>query len=281
MDFLQILILALVQALTEFLPVSSSGHLVLASEFFGWVYQGLAFDVALHVGTLAAVAIYFRRDLASLAVQGLKWRPGAPLDADQRLLVALAIGTIPGGIAGLAMGEEGAMIVRQLPVIAAALIVFGLLLGWADRRARASRTEDDYHAPASAVFGDIGFFTAFLIGCAQALALIPGTSRSGVTMTAALLLGLSRAGAARYAFLLSVPIMILAGLHGAWELVRSGEGVHWGDFALGMVISAAAGVVVIHFFLRVLRRVGTAPFVIYRVALGAFVLVWVALKLGE
>src|SRR5690606_17741819 len=131
MDVVQILLLALIQALTEFLPVSSSGHLVLASLVFGWSYQGIAFDLALHVGTLLAVLLYFRRDVAALRRATLAWRPGQPLQARQRLAFGLALGTIPGAVAGALLGNAGALLLRHPLLIAANLVVFGLLLGWA------------------------------------------------------------------------------------------------------------------------------------------------------
>ncbi len=279
MAFLHILILALVQALTEFLPVSSSGHLVLASLFLGWDYQGLAFDLALHFGTLMAVLIYFRADFLALLVEVLRWRPGLPLTPAQRLAFGLALSTVPAAIVGLAMGEAGANLLRHPLTIGFCLVFFGILLGLADRRSRGDATSSasadaDFVAGANAVFGHMSLRQAALIGCAQALALIPGTSRSGVTMTAGLFLGLTRAAAARYSFLMSAPVMVLASAHGLMELLLSKQQVVWSDFGLGALISALAGVVVIHGFLKIIRRVGVMPFVIYRMILGVSVLIW-------
>jgi undecaprenyl-diphosphatase len=279
LEFLHILILALVQALTEFLPVSSSGHLVLASLFLGWDYQGLAFDLALHFGTLLAVLVYFRSDFLALLLEVLRWRPGHVLNPMQRLALGLALSTVPAAIVGLAMGEAGANLLRHPLTIGFCLVLFGILLGLADRNARGNgvrqvAADADFVEGANAVFAHMSLRQAFLIGCAQALALIPGTSRSGVTMTAGLFLGLTRAAAARYSFLMSAPVMVLATAHGVMELVLSEERVVWGDFALGALISAIAGVVVIHGFLKIIRRIGVMPFVIYRVALGLGVLVW-------
>jgi undecaprenyl-diphosphatase len=273
MDLLQILLLALVQALTEFLPVSSSGHLVLASLLLGWDYQGIAFDLALHAGTLLAVVLYFRSDVMAIVRATLAWRPGVVLSPVQRLAFGLALGTIPGGLAGLALGDAGAMWLRDPLFIAANLVVFGVLLGLASRWAPAP-TELNSGGDADQVFATMSFRHAFLIGCAQALALMPGVSRSGITMTAALLLGWNRVAAARYAFLLSIPIMVLAAGYEGVQLVRSGEAVAWGDFALGTAVSALAGLGVIHVFLGVLRRIGVGPFVVYRLLLGVGVAAW-------
>jgi len=276
MEFLHILVLALVQALTEFLPVSSSGHLVLASELLGWEYQGLAFDLALHFGTLIAIMVYFRRDVQELIVETLRWRPGVPLNESQRLAFGIALGTIPAGLAGLALGDRGAMLLRHPLMIAANLVVFGALLWFADLHSRrhAAKADAEPTAPSGSRFPGIGFGKAFLIGCAQALALMPGTSRSGATMTAGLLLGLDRNRAARYSFLLSIPVMVLATAHAAWEMRDATATLAWGDFLLGAGISAVAGWLVIRFFLETIRRVGVAPFAIYRFALAAVVVAW-------
>ena len=296
MDVIQILILALVQALTEFLPISSSGHLVLASYFLGWEYQGIAFDLALHFGTLLAVLGYFRRDLGALVHEALRWRPGRPMNPMQRLGFGLGLSTIPAVIVGASMGDAGALLLRHPLVIAANLIVFGLLLGWADRRIRDTRlrrpgldqcrgrqdagsdqqatADADFVEDANAVFSRLTLRQAWWIGCAQALALVPGTSRSGITLTAGLMLGLTRAAAARYSFLMSVPVMVLALVHSGWEMRHETAPIAWGEFALGAAVSCVAGIGVIHVFLGVIRRVGVQPFVIYRVLLGVFVGFW-------
>ena len=268
MEVLHILILALIQALTEFLPISSSGHLVLASLFFGWQYQGLAFDLALHFGTLMAVLIYFRSDFIGIVHALLGWRLGTALTPMQRLGLGLALSTIPAVVVGATMGDAGALLLRHPLLIAANLIGFGLLLYWAERRA-ARRAADINPALA-----DVSLRQALLIGVAQALALVPGTSRSGITLTAGLFLGLDRTTAARYSFLMSAPVTALAIAHSLWEISRAPEPVAWGEFALGALVSFVAGLGVIHFFLGVLRRIGVQPFVLYRVLLGAFVVYW-------
>lgn len=281
MDVIQIVVLALVQALTEFLPISSSGHLVLAAYFLGWEYQGIAFDLALHFGTLLAVLLYFRKDLLAILFEVLRWRPGQRMNPMQRLGVGLALSTVPAVIVGAAMGDAGALVLRHPLLIAANLVVFGLLLGVADRKVRDVRFQQatadaDFVENANAVFSRMTLKQALLIGCAQALALVPGTSRSGITLTAGLFLGMTRAAAARYSFLMSVPVMVLAITHSLWELLRAEHAapIAWGDFALGALVSGVAGLGVIHVFLGVIRRVGVQPFVIYRVLLGVFIAFW-------
>ncbi|MCX7557500.1 undecaprenyl-diphosphate phosphatase [Xanthomonadaceae bacterium JHOS43] len=273
MDFLHILILALLQALTEFLPISSSGHLVLASELFGWDYQGLSFDLALHFGTLLAVLVYFRRDVWELVRETLAWRPGQRFTPTQRLASGITLATIPAGLAGLALGDAGAMVMRHPVFIAVNLIVFGVLLWLADRRSRRTSPDASTAANVGEEFNRLTLPRAVLIGCAQALALMPGVSRSGATMTAGLFLGLDRARAARFSFLLSIPVMVLATAHAVWE-TRHAPLAGIGDMLLGAAIAAVAGWFVIHFFLGVIRRIGTGPFVLYRVLLGVFVLGW-------
>ena len=269
MDFLQILILALVQALTEFLPISSSAHLFLVGEWLGWGYQGLIFDLGLHLGTLVAVLIYFRKDWLELARAAIAWRPGRPLDADQRTLLGLTLATIPGGIAALLMGDANAVALRNYLVIGITQIVFGTLLLMAFARAStATRGERS-----------LSVRDAVLIGCAQALALIPGVSRSGITMSAGLLLGLEREAAARFSFLLAVPITAAAALHGVLEMLRGDGTTDPQSFWIGAVISAFAGYACIHFFLSIIRRLGVLPFFIYRIVLGVVLLVLFALSI--
>lgn len=263
MDFLSILILALIQALTEFLPISSSAHLYLVGDLVGSGYQGIVFDLGLHLGTLAAVLVYFRRDWITLLRAALQWRPGQPLDREQRMLLGLALATIPGGVAALALGDEGAMALRNFLVIGITQIVFGTLLWYAFARAASSEREER----------SLSLRDAVLIGVAQAVALVPGVSRSGITMTAGLLLGLERVAAARFSFLLAVPITAAAALHGVLELRHGNGGVDAGSFWLGAAISAVGGYLCIQFFLGMIRRIGVLPFFLYRVALGVVLLV--------
>lgn len=262
MDHLHAIALALLQGFTEFLPISSSAHLILLPRLLGWEDQGLAFDVAVHVGTLSAVVLYFRRELLPMARDWGRSLITCQQTQDSRLAWAVLWGTIPVGIAGLAFKGYIEAELRSELVIAAATIGFGLLLWWADARGRGSRNE--YH---------LGWRDILIIGIAQALALIPGTSRSGATMTAGLMLGLSRESAARFSFLLSIPVIVLAGGLKGLDLIKEAVSVDWGAMLIGVVTSAITAYVCIHFFLKVLERIGMLPFVIYRMALGGVLLV--------
>ncbi len=258
MDPLQAVVLALIQGLTEFLPISSSAHLALFPRLAGVADQGLAFDVAVHVGTLAAVCWYFRGELRDL----LRPAAGDPLTpARRRLAGCVVLGTVPVAVAGLLMHDEVATLLRSVNVIAWASIGFGLLLWAADRYG--PRRRDEY---------SVGWRDALLVGLAQALALIPGTSRSGVTMTAALALGLDARAAARFSFLLSIPVIALAGGYETLKLVRDPVPVDWAAMLLGVSVAAASAYACIRVFLALLERIGFLPFVIYRVVLGVALL---------
>lgn len=265
MDFAQILILALLQGVTEFLPISSSAHLILAPVVSDWEDQGLGFDLAVHLGTLVAVVVYFRHDLRRLASDWARSVLTRERTGDSRLAWAILWGTAPTGLAGLIFHDWIEAELRSAPVIMVTTILFGLLLGWAYLHCRGSSDE-----------ASISIKTALIIGCAQALALIPGTSRSGITITAALILGLAPTSAARFSFLLAIPITALAILLQAWELLTSDQSVAWGAFALAAAISAAAAFLCIHYFLAWLTRWGLMPYVAYRLLLGAGLaaLVW-------
>ncbi len=262
MDWLQAAVLALVQGLTEFLPISSSAHLILVPRLLGWPDQGLAFDVAVHVGTLSAVLSYFRRELVVLTCDwGLsvvqRQRVG-----ESRLAWAILWGTVPVGLAGLLLGDWIENSLRGPLVIATATLFFGLLLWWSD--ARGARERDEH----SLAWRDV-----VIIGCAQALALIPGTSRSGITITAGLALGLDRQAAARFSFLLSIPVIVLAGGLKTLELIQHGNSIDWSTLALGVVLAGVSAYACIHAFLRLLERVGMLPFILYRLALGIGLLI--------
>lgn len=264
-DYLHALWLALLQGFTEFLPISSSGHLILLPALLSWNDQGLAFDVAVHVGTLVAVMVYFRDDVSRICIDWLRSITGGPATPYSRLAWAIGFATIIVGIAGLLLE---AFIVRHLRVpvpVAVATIFFGLLLWWADRAG--SRQRD---------IEQIQWRDVLMIGLAQALALIPGTSRSGVTITMGLAMGLTREAAARFSFLLAIPVIILAGVWQTRELVVRGESVNWGVLVFGSVVSAITAYLCIHWFLHFLRRFSMFPFVLYRLALG-IVLLWVFL----
>ncbi|WJW75369.1 undecaprenyl-diphosphate phosphatase [Thiohalobacter sp. IOR34] len=261
MELIQIISLALLQGLTEFLPISSSAHLILVPQLLGWPDQGLAFDVAVHIGTLAAVVFYFRQELGRMLGDWLGSLAGRGLTADARLAWAVGFGTIPVGLAGLLFKDVIETSLRSPLVIAATTVGFGLLLGWADHAG--SRRRDEH---------SIGWKDVLLIGVAQAVALIPGTSRSGITMTAGLLAGLSREAAARFSFLLSIPVILLAGGLETRELLASPVPVDWTALSLGAALSALSAYLCIHFFLKLLARIGFMPFVVYRLLLGAVLL---------
>lgn len=256
MDWLQTVLLALLQGLTEFLPISSSAHLILVPVITGWPDQGLAFDVAVHVGTLLAVVIYFRRDIIDLFSGWMRSLTGGGLDRDGRLAWAVLFGTIPVGLVGVLFASFISTSLRGPLVIAAATIVFALLL-WVADRMRGARDEHS-----------INWKDVFVIGVAQAVALIPGTSRSGITMTAGLLMGLTRVAAARFSFLLSIPVIVLAGGHETWKLLQSPNAVDWSVLGGGALLAFLAAYAAIHYFLKWLPQIGMLPFVIYRLVLG-------------
>lgn len=259
-EWLHTILLALVQGLTEFLPISSSAHLILPSQLLGWQDQGLAFDVGVHVGTLAAVMIYFRRDVRDLILAWLGSLAGRH-SCESRLAWLVALATIPAVVAGFLLNDAISHYGRSILVIAGTTLIFGVLLGWADAR----RTER--HA-----MSNIGVKDAVLIGLAQAVALIPGTSRSGITITAALMLGYDRQSAARFSFLLSIPVILGAGMLKGQELLQSGTAAQWLPIAIGTLVAGLSALACIHLFLKWLDRIGMRPFVIYRLLLGLVLL---------
>jgi len=257
--WLQIVVLSIVQGITEFLPISSSAHLILVPRFTAWPDQGLAFDLAVHVGTLLAVIVYFRAELGRMADDFTRSLFERRSIGDSRLAWAVLWGTIPVGLAGLAVHGIAETTLRSPTLIAVTTIGFGLLLGLADTR-HGARTEHE-----------LSWRDVLVVGCAQALALVPGTSRSGITITAGLLLGLSREGAARFSFLLAIPVTGLAAALKTGELVAQAEPVDWGPFAAGTALSALTAFLCIHFFLKWLTRFGMLPFVVYRIVLGTVI----------
>ena len=257
MTIIELLILALIQGITEFIPVSSSAHLILPSALIdGFDDQGAMIDVAAHVGTLAAVMLYFRKDVGEMAV-GLKDFAEQRPSPQRRLFEVLVIATIPILIVGAAIAFfDVADILRNPVIIGLASIVFGLVLFVADKRPEL-------------VSGNVtASRQALIIGLAQCLALIPGTSRSGITITASRYLGYTRKEAARFSMLLAIPTISAFGLYAFLDLVSSGGG---GDLAAASVIavlSFVAALITISVFLRATERFSFAPFVIYRVLLG-------------
>lgn len=270
MPFDQLVVLALIQGLTEFLPISSSGHLVLAPHLFGWEDQGLSYDIAAHAGTLLAVVTWFRHDLLALVSPlrvrlfgGLAPAPTAGSPPPMALLIWLGAATLPVCVVGLLGKDFIETNLRSPEVIAATTILFGLVLGLSDwLGARRDPLEK------------LGVWGALWVGLAQVLALIPGTSRSGITMTAGLFLGLRRTDAARFSFLMSIPVIFLASALETLDLLNRLEQADWSGLAVVFVLSALAAAVCIWAFLRILERVGMWPFVIYRLGLGVFLLMW-------
>ncbi len=269
----QALVMGIVQGLTEFLPVSSSGHLVVVPYLFGWsdpFLNSLAFSVMLHVGTLVALLAYFREDWARLIPAGLAALRDRSFrgDADRRLAWLLVASTIPAALVGLLFNDLIEDQFRQIGLVAVMLVVGGVILFVADRVGRRSRA-----------IADVTFPVAIGIGAAQALALIPGISRSGISISAGRLAGLDREAAARFAFLMATPITAGAGLFEARKLVtgESGVDVSVGPMVVGMVAALLSGLAAIHFMLRYLRTRSLDVFVWYRFALAAVVLVtWLA-----
>jgi undecaprenyl-diphosphatase len=258
LDFFQVTILAVLQGATEFLPVSSSGHLILPSLLFAWHDQGLTFDVAVHVGTLFAVLIYFRDELQRLVFALILSVFQRKNSEDSKLAWMLLAATIPAGLSGLLLASQVEQYSRSLILIGVTSIGFGLLLFVSDRFGSKQRT-----------LADMNWKTALLIGFSQALALIPGTSRSGVTMTAALFCNLDRAAAARFSFLLAIPIITASGLLRGIQLLQADtESVEWFVLLYAIFISAVVAYLCIRYFLQLIERFGFLPFVIYRVLLG-------------
>lgn len=254
-DWWQAAILALLQGLTEFLPISSSAHLVIPSLMLGWKDQGLAFDVAVHVGTLSAVVIYFWHDLTALVlalVSGVRERS---VNDGCRQVLFLAVATVPVVITGFLLNDVIEAHLRTLPVIAATTLIFGLALGFADRVARGG------------IQRELTLPIALAVGIAQAIAPIPGVSRSGVTITAGLLFGLGHQRAARFSFLLSIPVIAGAGLLKGRDLLLLEAPVPWLQLLLAAALAGITAYACIAAFLRLIDRVGLMPFVYYRIAL--------------
>lgn len=260
-DFYQAFWLAFVQGLTEFLPISSSGHLVLVPKLLGWPDQGLAFDVAVHVGTLIAVLTYFRRDISRLVIDWLRSLGGAPPTAYSRLAWSIAFATMMVGVAGVFMEPIINRWLREPIPVAWATIGFGLLLGWADYSGKKQRSIDQ-----------ITWRDVLMIGSAQVLALIPGTSRSGITITTGLAMGLTREAAARFSFLTAIPVIALAGIWQSRKLMVQPESLDWRLMLFGTLVSAVVAFACIHWFLGFLRKFSLSLFVFYRLILGGLLL---------
>lgn len=261
MTWLQVIVLAIVQGLTEFLPISSSGHLVLVPSAAGWADQGLAFDVAVHFGSLIAVCVFFFDDIVAMIRGGFSLLRLDASTPESRIALAIGIGTVPAAVAGLTLAGWIEANLRDPSVIVMTLSGYAVLMLLADRYGRRDRN-----------VSDVGPRDAITIGCAQALALIPGTSRSGITITAGRLLGFDRRDAARFSFLLSVPVILLATVYEGFKLVTGTEPVAWGQIAVAVVVSAIVAYLSIDFFMRFVSRIGLLPFAVYRLVLAAIIL---------
>ena len=268
MGWFEAVVLGVVQGLTEFLPISSSAHLRVVGEAFGWDDPGAAFTAITQIGTEAAVLLYFRKDIWRIIVAWLASLGGRRTgDPDARMGWLIIVGSIPIVVLGLLFQDDIETTLRDLRIVATALIVFSLILFWADRVGAKARDLKDLTVPHGIAFG-----------FAQAMALVPGVSRSGGTITAGLLLGYNRAAAARYSFLLAVPAVLGSGFFQAYEALTgdvAGEGVSWGPTILATVIAFGVGLTVIAWLLRYLDRGSFTPFVVYRIAIGVLVLLLV------
>ena len=267
LDLLKAVVLGLLQGLTEFLPVSSSAHLRIFPEWFGWGDPGAAFTAVIQIGTELAVLIYFRKDIwriASAWVRSL-FRPEYRGHADARMGWYVIVGSLPIVLLGVALKDVIERDFRNLWIIAAALVVLGVVLGVADRTAR--QTRDLKH---------IGLKHALMLGGAQALALVPGVSRSGATISMGLFLGLTREAATRFAFLLAIPAVVGAGLFELKEIPNGENTYGWGPTIVATVVSFVVGYAAIAWLLRYVSTRSYAPFVVYRIALGVLTMVLLA-----
>jgi len=268
MNVFQAAVLGLIQGLTEFLPVSSTAHLIIIPKFLGWEDPGLTFDVALHLGTLVALLLFFWQDWVNLIQSGIGYAQGKRGQQYDPLFWYIVLATIPGGIAGLLFEKKADRDLRDLRIIAAALVLLALVLVIAEFKGRKRKQIEQ-----------VSIADAIIVGCAQALAIIPGVSRSGVTITAGLFRDMKRDAAARFSFLLSTPLIAGAAAKKTLEVAK--EGLPAGQampFAVGILVSAIVGIFAIKILLRFLQSHSTFVFVYYRIALG--ILLYVAFWYG-
>lgn len=258
MTWLEVFVLSIVQGISEFLPISSSAHLILVPKLFGWQDQGLAFDVALHVGTLIAILWYFKDDIIPLLRDFFLSIKKREIVGESNVVWGVLIGTIPVGLVGLFGKDWIEANLRSPLVIAFSTIFFGIILWLGDRKAGKKDVLN------------ITLKIALVIGIAQAIALIPGTSRSGITMSAALFLGFSRVASARFSFLLSIPVIILAGGLEGLDIIKNGVSEPISMLLGAVVISAISAYLCVKWLIALLEKNTMTPFVIYRIILGAF-----------
>ncbi len=262
MSLWQVIVLALLQGVTEFLPISSSAHLILAPAWLGWEDQGIAFDIAVHFGSLIAVIVFSRREIAAILGEWRAWlfdrvAPGP----SARLGYMIVLASLPVCVLGLLLHDTVEASFRDPRLIAIAGAAFAILMVLADRRGQQMTR-----------IREVGWKQALWIGCGQALALIPGASRSGVTMTAARVLGMARPAAARLSFLLAIPVILGAAALETLNLAGAPVQAEWGALALGMVLAGASAFVCMGALLRLVARWGLWPFAVYRLALSVVIL---------
>jgi undecaprenyl-diphosphatase len=262
MDIFQTVVLSLIQGLSEFLPISSSAHLILVPKLSDWADQGLGFDVVVHLGTLSAVVYYYRSIIRHLAVDFYYSITQTQTVGQSKLAWAILVGTIPVGLVGLLFKDYIEINLRSIEVIAYSTLIFGLLLGLASW----------YSANNDKPREIIGWLDVTFVGFMQAIALVPGVSRSGITITAGLLIGLSRNMAIQFAFLLSIPVIMLSAMLIILDMYNQPQSVDWSVLVVGFIVAAISSYFTIVFFIKLLDRVGLMPFVVYRVVLGVLLL---------
>ncbi len=261
METLHLILLGLIQGITEFLPISSSAHLILLPNIMGWDDQGVTIDIAAHLGSLLAVLVYFQRDIQTV-IQPWIAKPFAySPNSNHKYMLFFIITTIPIALVGLFLYDYIADYLREPYVIGLASIGFGILLWWADSTCQQIKS-----------YERIGYHSAFMFGLAQVLALIPGTSRSGITMTAGLMMGFDRNAAARFSFLMAIPVILLAGGHEAFRHFTGEAATDWYAFTVVATVSAISAWLSIHYFLKFLQSTGMLPYVVYRILLGVVIL---------
>ncbi|WP_428087495.1 undecaprenyl-diphosphate phosphatase [Candidatus Thioglobus sp.] len=262
MDFIQTVVLALVQGFSEFLPISSSAHLILVPKITHWQDQGLGFDVVVHMGTLSAIVFYYRTIIKTLIYDFFYSVVKVQTIGQSKMAWGVLLGTIPVGLAGLLFKDFIEVNLRSVEIIAYSTLIFGLLLGlssWMNAKNAAPREQ--------LTWIDVGF-----IGLMQALALIPGTSRSGVTITAGLLVGLSIKKSTQFAFLLSIPVITLSALLMLLDLYQQPQTADWPMLILGFIVAGVSAYLTVVFFIKLLDTIGLMPFVVYRIILGVLLL---------
>ena len=261
-DYFQAGILAFIQGATEYLPISSSSHLIVVPVLFGWDDQGLPFDIAVHVGTLIASVWYFRADISNIFIDWVRSIVGFGSSDRSRLGWLIILASVPVAISGAMFHTVVENQLRSPAAIAFFTILFALALWLSDRYRRGERRIEH-----------LDWKSAVLIGLGQAAAIVPGVSRSGIAMTVGLALGLSRGAAARFAFLLAIPVIAMAGVWQTSQLLASPAHTHWLIFGFAVFVSAVVAYLCIHYFLKFIERIGMLPFVVYRIVLGIALLV--------